>query len=110
MNPISSRFFPDFNGLSSEELVVDAIAKIDKWINLLDRIQKEWKEFEKKQKIALQKSDQYKIINCKEEDVIIEPGEEWEMGGTLNTKTCKWGNYYIVTNTTYDQDECKLGC
>lgn len=56
------------------------------------------------------KEGKYKSISCKEEEVITEPEEEWEMGGELNTKTCKWGNYYIVTNTTYNEDECKLGC
>ena len=114
LNPINARFFPDFTGLTSEELVADAIPKIDNWINLLNRIQKDWKELEKNQKISQQKlqqkQDQYKTINCKEEEAIIEPEEEWEMGGALNTKTCKWGNYYIVINTTYDEDECKLGC
>tara|TARA_B110000285_G_scaffold196028_1_gene226718 strand:- start:1199 stop:2188 length:990 start_codon:yes stop_codon:yes gene_type:complete len=110
LNPISARFFPDFIGFTGEELVADAIPKINDWLNLLAGIRVDWKEFEKKQNKDKLLRERYMNIHCKEEESVIEPEGEWDMGGTLNTKTCQWGNYYIVTNNTFDAKDCKFGC
>ncbi len=84
LNPISSRFFPDFNGLSSEELIIDAIAKIDKWQIMLNDFSPSWKILEanrEKERLLLEK---YKSIDC-----------EYEDEDDYMVTTCRWGEYII---------------
>ena len=92
LNPISSRFFPDFNGLSSEELVIDAIAKIEKWQVMLDDFAPSWKILESNREQERLLLEKYKSIDCESED-----------NDDYMVTTCRWGEYIIQSK--YDRRE-----
>ena len=92
LNPISSRFFPDFNGLTSEELCMDAIGKIDSWINLLNTTKDNWNGLQLKRNELAKLRKPYLHIDCESED---------EDDYFINN--CSWGKYRIYSK--YDRIE-----
>lgn len=94
LNPLSARFFPDFNGVSSEELVVDAQTKIDRWIQLLNTTKRNWDVEQQRRSELLKLRESYLNIVCKDDE-----DEE----GFFSTK-CSWGKYSF--SSRMDREDC----
>tara|TARA_B100001287_G_scaffold212661_1_gene181482 strand:+ start:1364 stop:2287 length:924 start_codon:yes stop_codon:yes gene_type:complete len=92
LNPLSARFFPDFNGVSSEELVVDAQSKIDRWIKLLNTTKSNWDAEQLRRNELLILQQPYLSIDC-----------EYEDEDDYMLTNCRWGKYNILSR--YDRDE-----
>jgi hypothetical protein len=90
LNPLSARFFPDFNGLSSEELVVDAQTKIDRWIKLINTTKNNWDAEQLRRNELLRLQQPYLTINC-----------EYEDEDDYMVTNCTWGKYNI--RSQYDR-------
>ena len=100
LNPLSARFFPDFNGVSSEELVADAQSKIDRWIKLLNTTKSNW-DAEKQRRSELLKLNQSESSQSINGTYINEAGQKLII---KNNRKCCFD--YEVTWGVDDEWDC----